>query len=331
MTRHFRRLGAFTAAAIAVALSLHAFAAPAQTSQTWPSRPITLVVPFTSGTTSDLVARALAEHLSSALGQPVVIDNRGGAGGNLGGAVVARAAADGYTLLLATTGPAATNKLMYKDMPFDPQRDFAPIILIGKSPVIIVASRRLEVSSLKELIDRAKANPDKLTAGFPGNGTLGHVTGELLQQRAGITFSHVQYRGSTPIITDLLGGHIDFAMDSMAAYVPNIKERTIRALAIAGASRWSGLPDVPTFTEAGAPIDASVWYALLAPAGTPPDIIAKVNAAANEALNAKQTKDIFGNLGIVSAGDSPAALKAFIATELEKWAPIIKAANITLE
>src|SRR5258708_6597790 len=138
MARHFRRLGAFSAAATAVALSLHAFAAVAQT---WPSRPITLVVPFTSGTTSDLIARALAEHLSSALGQPVVIDNRGGAGGNLGGAVVARAAADGYTLLLATTGPAATNKLMYKDMPFDPQRDFAPIVLIGKSPVIIVASR----------------------------------------------------------------------------------------------------------------------------------------------------------------------------------------------
>ncbi len=331
MARHFRRLGAFTAAAIAVALSLHAFAAVAQTSRTWPSRPITLVVPFTSGTTSDLVARALAEHLSSALGQPVVIDNRGGAGGNLGGAVVARAAPDGYTLLLATTGPAATNKLMYKDMPFDPQRDFAPIVLIGKSPVIIVASRRLEVSSLKELIDRAKANPDKLTAGFPGNGTLGHVTGELLQQRAGITFSHVQYRGSTPIITDLLGGHIDFAMDSMAAYVPNIKEGTILALAIAGASRWSGLPDVPTFTDAGVPIEASVWYALLAPAGTPPDIIAKVNAAANEALNAKRTKDIFDNLGIVSVGDSPARLKTFIAAELERWAPIIKAANITLE
>jgi tripartite-type tricarboxylate transporter receptor subunit TctC len=331
MARHFRRLGAFTAAAIAVALSLHAFAAVAQTSRTWPSRPITLVVPFTSGTTSDLVARALAEHLSSALGQPVVIDNRGGAGGNLGGAVVARAAPDGYTLLLATTGPAATNKLMYKDMPFDPQRDFAPIVLIGKSPVIIVASRRLEVSSLKELIDRAKANPDKLTAGFPGNGTLGHVTGELLQQRAGITFSHVQYRGSTLIITDLLGGHIDFAMDSMAAYVPNIKEGTILALAIAGASRWSGLPDVPTFTDAGVPIEASVWYALLAPAGTPPDIIAKVNAAANEALNAKRTKDIFDNLGIVSVGDSPARLKTFIAAELERWAPIIKAANITLE
>jgi tripartite-type tricarboxylate transporter receptor subunit TctC len=331
MTRHFRRLGAFTAAAIAVAISLHTFGAVAQTSQTWPLRPITLVVPFTSGTTSDLVARALAEHLSSALGQPVVIDNRGGAGGNLGSAVVARAAADGYTLLMATTGPAATNKLMYKDMPFDSQRDFAPIILIGKSPVIIVASRRLEVSSLKELIDRSKANPDKLTAGFPGNGTLGHVTGELLQQRAGITFSHVQYRGSTPIITDLLGGHIDFAMDSMAAYVPNIKEGTIRALAIAGASRWSGLPDVPTFTEAGVPIEASVWYALLAPAGTPPDIIAKVNAAANEALNAKRTKDIFDNLGIVSVGDSPARLKAFIAAELERWAPIIKAANIALE
>jgi tripartite-type tricarboxylate transporter receptor subunit TctC len=331
MASHVTRVAVVAAAAIAAAISLRAVPAAAQISQTWPSRPITLVVPFTSGTTSDLVARALGEHLSRALGQPVVIDNRGGAGGNLGGAVVARAAPDGYTLLLATTGPAATNKLMYKDMPFDPQRDFAPIMLIGKSPVIIVASQRLAVTSLKELIDRAKANPDKLTAGFPGNGTLGHVTGELLQQRAGIAFGHVQYRGSTPIITDLLGGHIDFAMDSMAAYVPNIKEGTIRALAIAGASRWPGLPDVPTIGEAGVPIEASVWYALLAPVGTPPEIIAKVNAAANEALNAKQTKDIFDNLGIVSAGDSPATLKTFIAAELEKWAPIIKAANITLE
>jgi tripartite-type tricarboxylate transporter receptor subunit TctC len=326
MTRKIQQT--LAALAIGTLFALQAFAARAET---WPSRPITLVVPFTSGTTSDLVARALAEHLSNALGQPIVVDNRGGAGGNLGGAVVARAAPDGYTLLLATTGPAATNKLMYKDMPFDPQRDFAPIMLIGKSPVIIVASRSLPVATLKDLIEYAKARPDKLTAGFPGNGTLGHVAGELLQRRAGISFARVQYRGSTPIITDLLGGHIDFAMDSMAAYVPNIKEGTLRALAIAGASRWSGLPEVPTVREAGLPIEASVWYALLAPADTAPEIIAKLNAAANAALKAPKTKEIFDNLGIVAAGDSPEALNTFIGTELDKWAPIIKAANITLE
>jgi tripartite-type tricarboxylate transporter receptor subunit TctC len=220
---------------------------------------------------------------------------------------------------------------MYKDMPFDPQRDLAPIMLIGKSPVVIVTSRSLPVATLKDLIEYAKAHPDKLTAGFPGNGTLGHVTGELLQRRAGISFARVQYRGSTPIITDLLGGHIDFAMDSMAAYVPNIREGTLRALAIAGASRWSGLPDVPTIREAGLPIEASVWYALLAPTGTSETIITKVNAAANDALKAPQTKEIFDNLGIVPAGDTPAALTDFIGAELDKWAPIIKAANITLE
>jgi len=328
MGSYFRRWRRLAAAAIGGVIALHAVAAAGQT---WPSRPVTLVVPFTSGTTSDLVARALGEHLSRALGQPIVIDNRGGAGGNLGGALVARAAPDGYTLLLATTGPAATNKLMYKDMPFDPQRDFAPIVLIGKSPVIIVARRDLPATTLKDLIDFAKANPDKLNAGFPGNGTLGHVTGELLKQRAGITFSQVQYRGSTPIITDLLGEHIDLAMDSMAAYVPNIKEGKLRALAIAGAARWPGLPNVPTVAEAGVPIEASVWYALLAPTGTPPEIIAKVNAAANEALKAQQSKDIFDNLGIVAAGGSPTDLSSFIAGELAKWAPIIKAANITLE
>ena len=331
MANRMRRMGMVAAAAIAAAVSLHIVVGIAQAQQAWPARPVTLVVPFTSGTTSDLVARALGEQLSHTLGQPVVIDNRGGAGGNLGAALVAKAAPDGYTLLLATTGPAATNKLMYKDMSFDPQRDFTPIVLVGKSPVMIVARRGLPVTSLRELIDYAKANPDKLTAGFPGNGTLGHVTGELLQQRANIKFSHVHYRGSTPIITDLLGDHIDLAMDSMAAYVPNVKQGTLRALAIAGATRWSGLPDVPTVTEAGVPIEASVWYALLAPTGTPPEVVAKVNAAVNDALKAQQTKDIFDNLGIVSGGDSPAALKAFIAAELEKWAPIIKAANITLE
>ena len=245
------------------------FTATCVSAQSWPTHPVSVVVPFTAGTTSDVVARAL-------VGQPFVIDNRGGAGGNIGAGIVAKAKPDGYTLLLATTGPAATNKLMYKDLPFDSQRDFAPIVLIGKSPVIIVARPDLPARSLKELINYAKANPDKLTAGYPGNGTLGHATGELLQQRAQIRFSHTQYRGSAAIMTDLLGGHIDIGMDSMAAYVPNVKEGKLKALAIGAATRWPGLPDVPTAAESGlAGFEASVWYALLAPAKTPADIIAK--------------------------------------------------------
>jgi len=219
---------------------------------------------------------------------------------------------------------------MYKDMPFNPQKDLAPVVLLGKSPVIIVARPDLAAKSLSEFIDSARASPDKLTAGFPGNGTLGHVTGELLQQRAGVKFSHTQYRGSAPIMTDLLGGHIDIAMDSMAAYVPMVKEGKLKALAVAASNRWPGLPDVPTAAESGLPdFEASVWYALLAPAKTPPEVMSKLNGATNGFLQTPQTKEMFDNLGIVASGGSPDDLKLFMAGELEKWTPIIKAANIT--
>ena len=297
--------------------------------QEWPVRPVTMVVPFTSGTTSDVVARALMDHLSKAIGQPIVIDNRGGAGGNIGAGMVAKAKPDGYTILLATTGPAATNKLMYKTMSFDPQRDFASIVLVGKAPVIIVARPNGPANSLQGLIGYAKANPDKVTAGFPGNGTLGHITGKLLQERSGIKFGETQYRGSTPIITDLLGGHIDIAMDSMAAYVPQVQDGKLRALAIASSRRFAGLPDVPAASEAGLPgFEASVWYAMLAPTGTPEPVIAKLNAATNDFLKTAQAKELFEKLGIDVAGGTPNDLRTFVSSEIEKWAPIIKSANI---
>ena len=297
--------------------------------QEWPVRPVTMVVPFTSGTTSDVVARALMDHLSKAIGQPIVIDNRAGAGGNIGAGMVAKAKPDGYTILLATTGPAATNKLMYKTMSFDPQRDFADIVLVGKAPVIIVARPNGPANSLQGLIGYAKANPDKVTAGFPGNGTLGHITGKLLQERSGIKFGETQYRGSTPIITDLLGGHIDIAMDSMAAYVPQVQDGKLRALAIASSRRFAGLPDVPAASEAGLPgFEASVWYAMLAPTGTPEPVIAKLNAATNDFLKTAQAKELFEKLGIDVAGGTPNDLRTFVSSEIEKWAPIIKSANI---
>lgn len=314
-----------TLAAAAVLISSLAQGA----AQEWPVRPVTMVVPFTSGTTSDVVARALMDHLSKAIGQPIVIDNRGGAGGNIGAGMVAKAKPDGYTILLATTGPAATNKLMYKTMTFDPQRDFADIVLVGKAPVIIVARPNGPANSLQGLIGYAKANPDKVTAGFPGNGTLGHITGKLLQERSGIKFGETQYRGSTPIITDLLGGHIDIAMDSMAAYVPQVQDGKLRALAVASSRRFAGLPDVPTASEAGLPgFEASVWYAMLAPTGTPAPVIAKLNAATNDFLKTAQAKELFEKLGIDVAGGTPNDLRTFVSSEIEKWAPIIKSANI---
>jgi tripartite-type tricarboxylate transporter receptor subunit TctC len=279
--------------------------------------------------TGDIVARGLVEHLGAALGQPFVVDNRSGAGGNVGGAAAAKATPDGYTLLLATTGPASINKLTYKTMPYDPQRDLAPIALLGKAPVIIVGKNSLPAATLKEFVEYAKVNPGKVTAGYPGNGTQGHITGELLQQRASINFAQTQYRGSPAIITDILGEHIDVGMDSIAPYVPLIQEKKLRGLAIAGTTRWPLLPDVPTVAESGFPgFEAAVWYALLAPAGTPAEIIVKLNAAANAYLKTQASAELFQKLGIQAAGGTPEELRAFIAAEIEKFAPIIKAAKI---
>jgi len=214
-------------------------------------------------------------------------------------------------------------------MPYDPQRDFAPIVLMGKSPVIITAKTSLPAATLKELVDYAKANPGKITAGYPGNGTFGHVTGELLQQSAGMTFVPAQYRGSPAIIADLLGGHIDIGMDSMAPYVALIQEKKLRGLAVAGLQRWPLLPDVPTVAESGFPgFEAAVWYAFLAPTGTPPEILAKLNTAANAYLKTKGATELFEKLGIQAAGGTAEDLKAFVEAEMAKWGPIIKGAKI---
>ena len=276
--------------------------------------------------------RGLAQYLTDTLGQPFVIDNRGGAGGNIGAAAAARAPQDGYTLLLATTGPAATNKLMYQNMAFDPEKDFAPIALIGKSPILITARADAPFSTLKELIDYARAHPDSLNAGFPATARWATSPASCLQSTAGIKFGYVQYRGSAAIITDLIGKNIDVGMDSMAAYVPTVQGGQIKALAVASAQRWSKLPNVMTASESGLPgFEASVWYALLAPTGTPADIIAKLNAAVNGYLKSDQAKSLFDDLGIQAAGGTPQDLQAFMASEVQKWSPIIKAADIRVE
>lgn len=324
-----RRLGLALTGFALIALSFVATLS-GRAAETWPSRPVSLIVPFGPGTTSDIVARSLAQSLSQSLDRPVIVENKGGAGGNIAGGFVARATPDGYTLLLATTGPAATNKLMYRDISFDPERDFAPIVLLGKSPVIIAARPDAPFRTLKDFVAYARANPDKITAGSPGNGTLGHITGELLQRTAAIKFSFAQYRGTGDILVDLMASRIDIAIDSMAAYVPAVQAGKIKALAIAGHDRWSKLPDVPTVSESGLPgFEASVWYALLAPKGTPGDVVAKLNAASNAYLHAAKTETLLDGLGITVAGGTPDQLKSFTSAELAKWGPIIKAANIS--
>ena len=298
-------------------------------SQNWPTRTVTIVVPFTAGTTSDVIARSLAQELSAKLGQPFIVENKAGAGGNIGAASVVRAAADGHTILFATTAQAATNKLMYK-LDFDPQRDFAPIVLVGKAPVIVTARPDAPYSSLAEFITYAKANPNKVTGGFPGNGTLGHITGELLGRKAGIEFGKTQYRGAAAILADLLGGHIDIGMDSLAPYLSNIREGKIKALAIASSKRWSMLPNVPTVAESGLPgFEASVWYAMLVPAKVSPEIVDKLNEVTNAWLKDPKTQEFLVNFGAEAVGGSPDDLKAFTQSEIDKWSPIIKDANIT--
>jgi len=299
--------------------------------QAWPTRPVTMIVPFPAGGNADVLARALAAELSEKLGQQFIVDNRAGAGGNIGGAAVAKAAPDGYTFLFGTPGPVATNKLMYKSLPYDPEKDFAPVVLVAKSPLIIVAHPSFPVKDLKELIGYAKANPDKVNAGNPGNGTLGHITSELLQQHTGAKMAHVPYRGTTPLTTDLLGGQINVGFDFMSTYIPLVNDGKLRALAVTSGARAPSLPDVMTVREAGfKDFEATAWYAIVAPAGTPADAISKINTATNGYLKSQKGKAQLSVFAMQASGGMPDDLKAYVRSELEKWAPIIKAANIAM-
>jgi len=297
----------------------------------WPAHPVTMIVPFPAGGPADIAARAVANALSEALGKQFVVDNRGGAGGNIGGAAVAKAPADGYTLLFTTPAPAALNKFMYKNMSYDPERDLAPVVLVAKSPLIIAAKLDFPAKTLTDLIAYARQNPGKVNVGHPGNGTLGHITSELVQQFANVKMTNVPYRGTAPLTTDLLAGQIDVAMDFMPTYVPLVTDHKIRALAVTTSRRAEQLPDVPTVQEAGFKgFEATAWYAIVAPAGTPKAIVSRVNGAVNAFLKSDKGKAFLEQNTMQGAGGSPEDLKTFIAGELAKWGPVIEAAKISM-
>jgi tripartite-type tricarboxylate transporter receptor subunit TctC len=288
-------------------------------------------VPFPAGAVADALARAVAHELSEKFGKQFVVDNRTGAGGNIGGAAAAKAAADGYTLLFGTPAPIALNKLMYKDLAYDSARDFAPVVLVAKSPLVVAAKLDFPAQTLGDLIAYAKANPGKVNVGHPGNGTLGHITSALIQQFAGVDMTNVPYRGSAPLITDLLSGQIDVAMDFMPTYVPLVASGKIRALAVTTSRRAAQLPDVATVQEAGFKgFEATAWYAIVAPTGTPPDIVTRVNDAVNAFLQSDKGKTILEQNALQGVGGSPEDLKTFIAGELAKWGPVIAAVKITM-
>lgn len=299
--------------------------------QAWPTRPITMIVPFPAGGNADVLARAIAPELSEKLGQQVIVDNRTGASGNIGGAAAAKAAPDGYTFMFATTGPIATSKLLYKSLPYDPEKDLAPVVLVAKAPLIVAAHPSFPAKDLKELIAYAKQNPEKVNAGTPGNGSLGQLASELLQQHTGTKMTHVPYRGSAPVMTDLIGGQLNVAFDFMPTYIPLVNDGRVRALAITSSTRVPSLPNVMTVQEAGfAGFEATGWFAIVAPAGTPADAIAKINAITNAWLNSPKGKAVLDTFVMQAAGGTPDDLKAYIKSELEKWGPIIKAANISM-
>jgi tripartite-type tricarboxylate transporter receptor subunit TctC len=314
--------------AAAVALTLSGGYVSAQ--DVWPTRPITMVVPFPAGGNADVIAREISQTLTEKLGKAVVVENRSGAGGNIGGTFVAKAKPDGYTFLFSTPAPLALNKLMYKAMPYDPEAEFSPVVLVSKSPLIIVAKPG-GIKSLKELIAFAKANPGKLNVGHPGNGTLGHITTVFLQKLADVKVTDVPYRGTTPLMTDLLGGQIDLAIDFLTTYVPLVKDGKLNPLAVTTTTPSFQLPEVPTATSVGLPgFDASAWYAIVAPKGTPDAAVASINRIVNEWLTSERGKKSLEQNGMDGIGGTPADLNAFIAAELKKWAPLIKDAKIEL-
>ena len=292
---------------------------------TYPSKPVRLVVPFPAGGTTDILARAAAQKLSEAWGQQVIVDNRPGAAGNIGSELVAKAAPDGYTLLMGTVGTHAINASLYAKMPYDHVKDFAPVILVAGVPNVLVVNPAVPANSVAELIAYGKANPNKLNFASSGSGTSIHLSGELFKVLTGVQMTHVPYKGSAPALTDLLGGQVQLMFDNLPSSLAFIKAGKLRALAVTSTTRAPALPDVPTIAESGVPgFEASSWFGILAPAGTPHDVIAKINADVARWLASPDAKEKLAAQGANIAAGSPEDFAKHIQAETAKWARVVK-------
>ena len=323
MTLGFRNV---SIGAVALALAT----APAA-AQDYPSRASTIVTPQAPGASSDLLARTVGDGLAAAFGQPVIIDNRPGAGGNVGAAYVARAPADGYTLMVGTDAMLTSNVYLYKNMPFDPVKDFAPITNAGANIICLAVNTQLPVASVPELIAYAKANPGKLQYGSSGIASPHHLSGELLAQKTGIQIVHVPYRGGGPAANDLLGGHISMAFLSLSSAVPLLTSGKIRILAMVEKSRYAAMPDIPTIGETVPGFEMSSWLGFLAPAATPAPLVARLNETIIKVLTTETVKEKLATLGLVVAPTTPAELAAIIKDGLAVRGQLVKAANIQAE
>ena len=290
----------------------------------YPSKPVRLVVPFPAGGTTDILARAAAQKLSEAWGQQVIVDNRPGAAGNIGAELVARAAPDGYTLLMGTVGTHAINPSLYAKMPYDHVKDFVPVILVAGVPNVLVVNPDLPVKTVPELIAYAKSNPGKLNFASSGSGTSIHLSGELFKSLTGVQMTHVPYKGSAPALTDLMGGQVQLMFDNLPSSLAFIKAGKLRALGVTSAARAAALPDTPAVADTVPGFEASSWFGVLAPAGTPRDIVTKINAETAKWLASPDAKDKLASQGANAVGGAPEVFAKHIQTETTKWAKVVK-------
>ncbi len=317
--------------ALAVLCAVFAATAPAASAQSYPDRPVRLVVPFPPGGPTDIVARPLAQALGEALKQPVIVENRGGAGGTIGADVVAKAPADGYTLLMGTVGTNAINGTLYRKLPHDPVRDFTPIALVATSPVILVVSPASGINSVAELIARSKASPGSIVFGSAGNGTPGHLTGEMFATAAGVKLQHVPYKGSAPAVTDLLGNQIPAMFDPLQSVIQHVRGGKLRALATSGKTRSAALPNVPTFDEAGVKdFESTAWWAVFGPANMPAEIAARQRREIERITRSDTFREQLASLGVQANAD-PVSLADFQRQELAKWGKAVRDSGATNE
>ncbi|TXI66583.1 MAG: tripartite tricarboxylate transporter substrate binding protein [Limnohabitans sp.] len=319
------RRSALTLLAGTLALSLGASAS----AQTYPNKPIRLVVTFPSGGAPDILARLFSEKAQ--LGQPVVVDNKPGAGGNIGADFVAKSAGDGYTLVLGTVGTHSINGSLYEKMPYDMVKNFSPVSLIASAPNLLVVNNNVPVKTVPEFVAYLKANPDKLSFGSPGVGTSVHVSGELFKSMTGTKMTHVPYKGRQYAIPDLVGGSIQLMFDNMPSALPMAREGKIRAIAVTTAKRSSAAPEIPTIAESIPGFEATTWFAMFAPAGTPKPVVDKLSAEVQRVFRLPEVAERLKTLGLEAVLSSPEELAAYQASEISKWTKVVKESGAKAE
>ena len=313
---------------LAVASACTLAATPVALAQSYPTKSIRLICPFPPGGAVDIASRAIANELSKTIGQQVVVENKPGAGGNIGGAEAARAAPDGYTIFMTTSGISAINPALYSKMPFDPNKDLAPVSALVSLNNVLVVHPSVAAKSVTEIIAMAKAQPGKMTYASSGSGTSIHMSGEMFKHLAKVDILHIPYKGSSPALTDMLGGQVMMMFDNIPSALPHIKSGKLRALATTGAKRDATLPDLPTIAEAGVPgYESGVWFGLLVPAGTPRDIVAKLNAEAVKGTKSPEFVKRMTDLGYNIIGSTPEQMTEMLKTEVNTWGPIVKASG----